>query len=106
VNPHLVRPPRLQPAFHQGEVAELLQHLDVRHGPLAVRPAPPPAVASISGQGRFNRHRPGLSPNEGQVPPFDRVGLELFGQVLLRRLRSGEDHEPGRVPVDPMDGPD
>ena len=68
-----------------------------------LRPAAAAAVAAVAdqpGRERLRLHRPG---HDGDVPAHDRVRLELPAQVALGPDAPGEDDQPARLLVQPVD---
>ena len=106
VDADLVRPPRFQPALQERVAGQRLDRRNVRHGPLALageRRTPPPAVATVFDEDRrdrLRRHRPG---DQRQIPPRHGVQLELQAQAAFGVGTPGEDEQPARLLVEPVD---
>jgi hypothetical protein len=108
MNADLMRPTRLQPAFHQGEMAQFLHHLDMSDRPLSPRAfwsAAAPAVSPITNQKRFDP--PGLrsSLDNGQITALHGMSPELFAEMAFCLDCAREDNETAGFLVQPMDRP-
>jgi hypothetical protein len=109
VNPNLVGPPCLQPAFHHGVFPQPFNRLDVgdRLLPqLRVRRASPPPIPPVFNQetlkGLFMRQ---VSRHHRQVDPRQAVGAKLQPQLALGINRSGEHHQPTGLAIEAMHRP-
>src|SRR5207253_2413648 len=100
VDADLVRPARFQPTGDEGVPrAQRLHALDVGDGRLAAprsARAAAPAVATVADQPGADRLRGRPAGDHGQVPPADRVRMELLAQLALREGGAGEDNQPAR----------
>ena len=105
----LVRASGLQHAFHEGDVAQALQHAEVGDGVLSLRfvaadaEAQPvvgiPADRGVDGPAVFGD----IAPDQGPVAPFDGMVEELAGQLDLGRVSLGYDQQSGGILVDAVD---
>lgn len=106
VNPDLVGPARFQADFQQAVSAKILDDPVVGAGGLAVGPGSDfLAKAGIAAQGDVNDAfgRFGPAKNQGQVNLLDRSGLELLLQLAQRGRGPSDNHQPGGIPVQPVD---
>ena len=104
---HLVGSSRFEPAFDQGGIRQRLDDSIARHRPLAAR------LLTTAIFLRFAEER---ASGASIVPPAGSGGPrrspssaarccagELAGQPLMRDVGLGDDQQPGRVLVDPVD---
>ena len=112
MNADLMRAPRLQPAGDQGRALERLLDAPMRDRMAAARGRDDRhflALVRMAAERRVDRARaPGESaPGEREIFAHQRTGAavvgEQIGEALMRGVGLGDDDQPGRVLVEPMD---
>lgn len=104
MNAHLVRTTGLQLTFDETAGAESLHDSHVGHGPLTAfaDAAPPPSIATIPDQNRFDPSFGRHAPCDGQIPASDFVRSELPAQLRFRGRGPCEYDQSTRVAINAM----